>query len=70
MNEEILSEIKKMNKLLAIDLTRELKTDEKFELLSNAGFQPKEIADICNTTPNTVSVALSRAKSKRKKKGK
>lgn len=69
MNEEILSEIKKMNKLLAIDLTRELKTDEKFELLSNAGFQPKEIADICNTTPNTMRVALSRAKSKRKKKG-
>jgi DNA-directed RNA polymerase specialized sigma24 family protein len=30
--------------------------------LASAGFEPKRIADLLNTTPNTVSVALSRAK--------
>ena len=30
--------------------------------LQRAGLAPKEIASICDTTPNTVSVALSAAK--------
>lgn len=36
--------------------------------LQRAGLAPKEIASICDTTPNTVSVALSAAK--REGKGK
>lgn len=32
-----------------------------------AGFSPKKIADILGTTPNSVSVAINRLKSKRKK---
>ncbi len=40
--------------------------------LQRAGMSPKEIAALCDTTPNTVSVALSTAKreSKGKKKSK
>lgn len=40
--------------------------------LQRAGMSPKDIAALCDTTPNTVSVALSAAKreSKGKKKAK
>jgi DNA-binding CsgD family transcriptional regulator len=35
-------------------------------MLSSAGFQPKEIAEICGTTANTVRVALSTIRKKRR----
>jgi DNA-directed RNA polymerase specialized sigma24 family protein len=35
---------------------------EKAVVLSKAGLSPKEIAVLCDTTPNTISVALSQAK--------
>jgi hypothetical protein len=35
---------------------------EKAMVLSRAGLTPKEIASLCDTTPNTISVALSQAK--------
>lgn len=35
---------------------------EKAVVLSKAGLAPKEIAALCDTTPNTISVALSQAK--------
>lgn len=35
--------------------------------LQRAGMTPKDIAALCDTTPNTVSVALSAAKRKGKK---
>ena len=35
---------------------------EKAIALSRAGLSPKEIAALCDTTPNTISVALSQAK--------
>jgi DNA-directed RNA polymerase specialized sigma24 family protein len=35
---------------------------EKAVALSKAGLSPKEIAALCDTTPNTISVALSQAK--------
>lgn len=34
--------------------------------LSRAGLGSREIAELCDTTPNTVSVALSKAKSEKK----
>lgn len=36
--------------------------------LQRAGLAPKEIAALCDTTPNTVSVALSAAKRESRKK--
>jgi DNA-directed RNA polymerase specialized sigma24 family protein len=38
--------------------------------LQRAGLAPKEIAALCGTTPNTVSVALSMAKKRAGKKRK
>ena len=39
---------------------------EKMSILSQAGFQPKEIAHIIGTTPNAVSVYLSKSRKKTK----
>ena len=42
---------------------------EQIELLSKSGFQPKEIAELIGTTPNTVRVglaALRKSSSKRR----
>ena len=50
-------------KLMALSLTSDKSSlREKVVLLSRAGLTPKEIANLCDTTPNTVSVALSTAK--------
>ena len=49
-------------KILALTLPKELTQADKIVLLSDAGFQPKEIASILGTTPNTVSVTLSKMK--------
>jgi len=49
-------------KILALTLPKELTQADKIVLLSDAGFQPKEIAGILGTTPNTVSVTLSKMK--------
>ena len=35
---------------------------EKAVVLNKAGLSPKEIAALCDTTPNTISVALSQAR--------
>ncbi len=49
-------------KMLALTLPKELTQADKIVLLSDAGFQPKDIAGILGTTPNTVSVTLSKMK--------
>lgn len=42
--------------------------DEKVKVLSMLGYGRNEIAQICGTTANTVSVSMSRSKSKIGKK--
>jgi DNA-binding CsgD family transcriptional regulator len=55
-------------KLLAIGVSPDtLSLSERAARLTRAGLTPKEIAAICETTPNTVSVALSKAKRSKKK---
>lgn len=44
--------------------------DKKVEVLSMLGYGRSEIAQICGTTVNTVSVSMSRLKSKSDKKNK
>jgi DNA-binding CsgD family transcriptional regulator len=57
-----------MIKLLAMLLTSEEQTvREKAILLSRAGLSAKDIAALCDTTPNTISVALSNAKKEKKR---
>jgi len=56
---EISKKLDVLIRLSALNLVRNTKTQrEQIALLSDAGFQPKQIADILGTTSNTVSVAL------------
>jgi len=58
-----------MIRLMALSVAPEnLSLKERAVRLQRAGLAPKEIASLCGTTPNTVSVALSGAK--RSAKGK
>lgn len=54
-------------RLLALGQVSSLKTlKEKAVVLQKAGLAPKEIAALCDSTPNAVSVALSAAKKESK----
>jgi DNA-binding CsgD family transcriptional regulator len=56
-------------RLLALSLASENHSlRERAVRLQRAGLTPKEIASLCDTTPNTVSVALSAMKRQRRKK--
>ena len=58
-------------RLLALTVAPDtLSLREKAMRLDRAGLTPKDIASICDTTPNTVSVALSIAKRDAKKRRK
>jgi DNA-binding CsgD family transcriptional regulator len=46
-------------RLLTILVTRDMSQRDQIVLLASARFQPKEIAELIGTTPNTVSVTLS-----------
>jgi hypothetical protein len=58
----------KLVNLLALHLVNERPQADQVSLLARAGFRPSEIASLVGTTPNTVSVILS--KEKRERKGK
>jgi len=54
--------LEKMDQLLrvmTISVTQGLKQREQIALLNRAGFQPKDMASVLATTPNTVNVALT-----------
>ena len=65
---EVASKLDTLIRLTAIGLFGDKTQRDKIELLSSAGLQPKEIADLLGTTPNTVNVALSGIR--KKKRGK
>jgi len=56
---QILAEVKKISRVLTLMATKDLAQREKIGLLSGLGLQPREIAELVGTTPNTVSVTLS-----------
>ena len=58
--QEISEKIDAVVRLLAVSVTAGKKRTEKLVLLSQAGFQPKKIAELLGTTPNSVRVELSR----------
>ena len=60
-------EIRKMNKLLALMATKDLPQIDKIQVLSQAGFGPKDIANLIGTSSNTVAVSLNRLKKIKKK---
>jgi DNA-directed RNA polymerase specialized sigma24 family protein len=53
-------------RLLAIQLTAGLNTVEAILLLDRAGLDRGVIAEVCQTTPNTVHARISEARRKRK----
>ena len=64
---DVANKLDTLIRLTAIGLFGDKTQRGKIEMLSAAGSQPKEIADLLGTTSNTVNVALSGI---RKKKGK
>jgi DNA-binding CsgD family transcriptional regulator len=56
--EDVRSELRKIVRLMTLLVTKDLNQKDKIALLSTTGLQPKEIADLIGTTPNTVSVTL------------
>lgn len=67
MTNELIQEIRRMNKLLFLTSTRDLSQSEKIAFLAKAGFGQKDIADFVGTTGHTVNVALNRLKKASKK---
>lgn len=69
-NEEVLrsinSKLEQMLRLTALQVVANMKQAQAIQMLTAAGFERKLIADILNTTPNTVSVTLAKAKAKTK----
>lgn len=66
MTAELTNEIKKMNKLLVVMVTKDLSQVEKIKTLAKAGFGQKEIAELIGTSANTVGVTLNRIKKTKK----
>ena len=58
----LLSKLDTIIKLMALRMTEGKKQVDQIQLLSKAGFGPKEIADTIGTTSNTVSVARAAIK--------
>lgn len=57
-------------RLVALAVAPETQTlRDRAVRLQRAGLAPRDIAALCNTTPNTVSVALSAVKRKKKAGG-
>jgi DNA-directed RNA polymerase specialized sigma24 family protein len=67
-NQEILTELKRMNKLLALLATQGKSQNDKIVLLAQLGFGPKEISELLGTTSNVVSVTLHKLRKKPAKK--
>ncbi len=57
---ELTTRLDAVIRLLAVTMPASTTQQAKVKLLSESGLQPKEIARILGTTPNAVSVALSR----------
>jgi CHAD domain-containing protein len=66
---EIAVKLDKVVNLLALNLVKDMKSQKvQIGFLSDAGFQPKEIADVLSTSSNNVSVTLHSIRKERKKK--
>lgn len=51
-------------KLMVANVVSEKAYDDQVRILSSVGFQPKEIADFLNRTPNAVSIKLTELRKK------
>ena len=70
VEEQTLEKLDHILRILAITAMRGLKQREQITLLSEAGFQPKAIAELLGTSSNTVRVELVALRKAKAKKGK
>lgn len=66
--EELCEKLDILIKITAIDALKERTLTDQVEILSAIGLQPKEIAAILGTDPDTVSVLKSRVKKRKAKR--
>ena len=57
---DLCARLDRITRLVAVSLTSGKTQSQQCLLLQRAGFQPKEIAGLIGTSPNTVSVTLSK----------
>ncbi len=63
---DILARLDLLVRLQALSMMSRFESSkEKIQFLDAAGMEPKEIADLLQTSPNTVSVTLSKARKKK-----
>jgi hypothetical protein len=67
-DKELLKNLNELVMLLSVYVKRGVSQATLINELSEAGFQPKRIAELIGTSSNTVSVALNKAKRKKKSK--
>ena len=67
-SQEILLELKRTNKLLALMVTQNRSQADKILLLSQVGLSPKEVSEILGVSSNLVSVTIHQNKKKIKKR--
>jgi DNA-binding NarL/FixJ family response regulator len=69
-NDDVIRRLDALIRLTAIAMFKDKSQKEKIAVLNLAGLTPKEIAEFLDTTPNSVSVAISMMKKdKDKEKG-
>jgi len=66
MDKELLQTQKEIAMLLAILVKRGTLQSAVIQEMGNVGFTPKRIAELLNTSPNTVRVALHHARKGKK----
>jgi DNA-binding CsgD family transcriptional regulator len=66
--DDLLKQAKTTNRLLAAQLKSQMSQMELVKLLTTTGLTAREIADVLDTTANTVAVTLQRLRSKAAKK--
>ena len=70
VNDDVLHRIElkldQMLRIAALQMTNNMKQGPAIQLLASAGFDRRLISELLNTTPNTVSVTLSKAKTGKK----
>jgi len=65
-DDEVLTELKRITKLLILIATKDQKQRKQIEILDGIGFKPMEIAELLGTTANNVRVTLHSMRKKGK----
>lgn len=69
LESQIVERLDTLIKLQALDMVRQFESQkEKIFFLARVGMRPREISELLETSANSVSVALAKAKAAEKKK--